>query len=660
MPNLANSAVSLVIPTYRRPEALRQALHAVAEQDLAERLQVLVVDDGAPSPAASVTEAEWPFELRYLAEAHAGATRARNRGADAARGALLIFMDDDILLDPGALDRLVETARREGPGTIVLGRLIDLPPDAPRQDPSRRDVQVSVGADENRLDALAGVDCMTGLLAVWREDFSALGGFQDPTGGWPNWDDVDFGHRARQVGLRILRDNAAMAEHRDRSAGDLDHAARRWHAASQAAAWLFQRHPDLLDALPMYADKHPIDWRGDPGRLVLRKLLRRGSTARPVMRGLRRLQRLAPAGRVRRALERWLLGAWMARGLREGRAELSAVSRPTGSGQVPEAGRPRRSREPALMADALPPIGVVLVSWNTRDLLASAIRSVRAHAEAEGLSCRVYVIDNASTDGSADMVERDFPDALLLRNRENLGFGRANNQAFEMSGEAFLLLLNTDAEPEAGALTAMLDTFARHPRCGIVGARLVYPDGLFQASYARFPTLTEELLLLAGLAGLRYGPSHPSAPESESDLPRSVDWVGGACMMLSRDAIRAVGGFDPDFHMYAEETDLCLRVRRAGFEVRYSPDAVAVHHGGRSTQQRIDEQPLLLWRSRLHYFTKHHGDWEARMLALSIRAAYALRRVAWMLRSRLASGPDRERWQGRAASARRVVRELGG
>jgi GT2 family glycosyltransferase len=308
-----------------------------------------------------------------------------------------------------------------------------------------------------------------------------------------------------------------------------------------------------------------------------------------------------------------------------------------------------------LSAETRPKVAVVIVSWNTRELLARAIQSVALDVQPPH---RIYVVDNASTDGSPDWVAAAHPEVVLIRNGRNLGFGQANNLAFAASVEPYVLLLNSDAELCDGALATMLETLRQHPGTGVVGARLCNPDGSFQGSFANFPSLMQELLLLSGLARRLMGRSFPSQPESRSQRAQVVDWVGGACMLVSREAIDAIGGFDPDFHMYSEETDFCRRLKSAGFATRYCPSAVALHHGGRSTIQRLAEQPLLLWRSRLIYFQKHHPAWQNLTLKAAIHLAYALRAAYWRLRASLAGPAASQDWLTRAEGARRVLKEL--
>lgn len=300
-----------------------------------------------------------------------------------------------------------------------------------------------------------------------------------------------------------------------------------------------------------------------------------------------------------------------------------------------------------------PLVSVVLVSWNTRDLLAAAVASVPPAAA--GAPTEIVVVDNASTDGSPEWVADHHPEVTLIRNTANEGFGRANNRGFAASTAPYILLLNSDAALRPGALEVLVESLAAHPEAGAVGARLVFPDGRFQASYADFPTLRSEALALAGLAARIHGPRYPSREEADSREAREVDWVGGACVLLRRTALDAAGGFDPDYHMYSEELDLCRRVWRAGWTVRYCPAAVAAHHGGQSTRQRPADQPLWLWTSRVRYFRKHHARWEAAALGWMIRAAYVGRGLWWTARSLASRGSAREIWRRRASSAWRVT-----
>lgn len=294
-------------------------------------------------------------------------------------------------------------------------------------------------------------------------------------------------------------------------------------------------------------------------------------------------------------------------------------------------------------------LSTILVNWNTRDLLAAAIASVPPVVA--GMPVEIIVVDNASTDGSPEMLAARFPGTRLIRNTENVGFGRANNQGFALARGSYVLLLNSDAVLEPGALELMVADLAAHPAAGATGARLRYPDGRPQASFGAFPSLASYALELGGMARSQPGDAALRPEESGHDVPGSVDWVVGACLLLRRAALDDMGGFDPGYYMYAEEMDLCQRLWKTGWAVRYCPEAVAVHHGGQSTRQRAIEQPRMLWESRMRFFRSHRPRWQAHCLAGLIRAAYLARGVVWSARARVSDDGAIDSWHDRARSA---------
>lgn len=319
--------VSVIIPTYRRPDALAVALAALAKQTYPPaRFEVIAVDDGSGDQVPSPDGTGLPFAFAYLRQPHRGATAARNIGAAQSHGAVLVFMDDDIEPAPDALCALVEELACHS-HVIALATLSTCPPhpgETPAPGTAVDDAAVPVPFAE----------CRTGLLGARREDFTSLGGFKDPTGGWPNWDDVDFGYRAHLAGYQIMRCTRARAVHHD-AAATLAGASDRWYRAAHAAARLLQRHPELLAYLPMIHDKTPIAWRADPPRLIVRKLARHVTSSWLALGTLEGaatlLARWRPHGSTRRALERWVVGGYLCRGYRQGLYELgAAVSRRSG------------------------------------------------------------------------------------------------------------------------------------------------------------------------------------------------------------------------------------------------------------------------------------------------------------------------------------------
>jgi GT2 family glycosyltransferase len=263
------------------------------------------------------------------------------------------------------------------------------------------------------------------------------------------------------------------------------------------------------------------------------------------------------------------------------------------------------------------------------------------------------VVDNGSSDGSQEMVGCDYPEAHLIANAANRGFGAANNQAISSSGAPLILLLNSDAVLEPGALRAMLDVMRAHPECGAVVPRLAYPDGRYQASFTSFPSLAQDALLLAGLGRRLKGAEFPGAPARQATADREVDWASGACLMLRRDALRDGVAFDEAYRLYVEETDLCRRLWDNGWTVRFCHGGRAVHRVGASSALRPDEQPTLLWESRARYYAKHLPAWQGVVLSAMVRCAYGARFVAWRLRG--LGGRDAEAWRRKARSAGAVA-----
>lgn len=319
--------VSLIIPTYKRKDSILRALESVCRQTVAaDQFEVVVVDDGSTYDAQEVIDRSFPFQFQYLRKQNEGATIARNYGVRRSQGDVLVFMDDDVTMSPQTLAALANACLREDK-IVALGTLVSRSPEAPglfTQD-ALEIANEGVVVDGRATDQFVHFShCNTQLLAVKREDFFSLGMLQDPTGGWPNWDDVDFGYRAHLAGFRLLQVAQAVGEHWDYSLADLGAACRRWQKAGQSAVRLFQVHPGLQPHIPMFYDKVPVNWQQDGPRLVARKIIRGLSAIPPVVWGMEKTTRLLEAKfptrsqKLRHALYRWIQGAYMYRGYYEG------------------------------------------------------------------------------------------------------------------------------------------------------------------------------------------------------------------------------------------------------------------------------------------------------------------------------------------------------
>jgi GT2 family glycosyltransferase len=270
-----------------------------------------------------------------------------------------------------------------------------------------------------------------------------------------------------------------------------------------------------------------------------------------------------------------------------------------------------------------PNMSIIIVSFNTREVLRGCLSSLQQQQDVGAM--QVIVVDNASRDGSADMVARDFPHCHLVRSEVNLGFAAANNLAFALAGAPYLVLLNPDALLQPGALKKSIAHMESTPRAGLAGGLLQDSDGQLQPSGRLFPSLLNELLMLSGLAA-RYPASRFFGRFDRTWAnPRQaapVDWVPGAFSIIRRSALDISGGFDERFFLYYEEVDLCRRIAQAGYEVWYWPDVVIEHIGGASSKTLVDMafsgsgSQLTLWRLRsgLLYYRKHHGPLAAWMV----------------------------------------------
>jgi N-acetylglucosaminyl-diphospho-decaprenol L-rhamnosyltransferase len=265
-------------------------------------------------------------------------------------------------------------------------------------------------------------------------------------------------------------------------------------------------------------------------------------------------------------------------------------------------------------------LGIIIVSWNVRDLLAACLESVVGH---HALSTEIIVVDNDSSDGSVDMVQDRFPQVKLITRDKNLGFAGGNNvgmRYWELDNPIpnthyprYVLLLNPDTVTRGDALETLVGFMDATADAGVCGARLVYGDGSFQHSAFSFPGLWQIILDAPGV--------HPRLLDSRlngrysrrlyaSDHPFEVDHPLGASMLVRAEVICQVGLMDEGFHMYGEEIDWAWRIKEAGWKIFCVPQAEIVHHGGQSTQQVRPEMTVALWTSRLRLYRKHYPAWK--------------------------------------------------
>lgn len=286
-----------------------------------------------------------------------------------------------------------------------------------------------------------------------------------------------------------------------------------------------------------------------------------------------------------------------------------------------------------------PDLSIILLNWNTKDLLLQCLRTL---PEAVGdVRTEIIVADNASSDGSLEAVASEFPQARRIQNGGNLGFAAGNNRALNQAAGRYALLLNTDTLPRRDAIRKLVAFSDAHPRAGIVGGLLFNPDGSFQASYADFPSLHGETLLLLGLARRLLRPQFPNYGQEDSRAPRTCNWVQGACLLIRRTALSDIGPLDEGYFMYTEETDWCARCWKAGWEVWFTPDAEIVHIGGQSAARQPAAKRRQLYRSKARFFRQHRGAAASILFSAIVQATSGLKLLYWTLMTGLRRGERR-------------------
>ncbi len=258
-----------------------------------------------------------------------------------------------------------------------------------------------------------------------------------------------------------------------------------------------------------------------------------------------------------------------------------------------------------------PVLSIVIVSWNVREDLRECLRSLLKDegSRLESGEIEIIVVDNASTDGTAEMVEHEFPQVKLLVNPQNLGYTKANNIGIKHSCGKYILLLNPDTIVHQGALQALIDCAESHPEAGIIGAKLLNSDGSVQRSARSFPDIGAGLFRNTFLG--RLFPNNPFVrryllADFGYDEVREVDWVSGAAMLVRRDLIERIGGLDERFWAYCEDVDLCWRAWQAGYKVLFCPNAVITHKVGRSSDQRLVPSLIQHHKSMWLFYLKNY------------------------------------------------------
>lgn len=293
-------------------------------------------------------------------------------------------------------------------------------------------------------------------------------------------------------------------------------------------------------------------------------------------------------------------------------------------------------------------VSVVVVSFNARPYLLRCLSSLAAHVT---LPLQIVVVDNASEDGSAEAVRAAHPAAQVVENGANLGFAAACNRGLREARAPYCLLLNSDAEVCAGAVEGLAALLDARADVGIVGPRTVGHDGGPQLSFGPDLTPVSEWRQRRLVRALRERrPEAIREVEALCGHEQEPAWVSGACLLARKSALEAVGGLDERFFLYEEDVDLCLRVKKAGWRILYTPSAVVMHHLGRSMEKIPALARLEYDRSHLRFYAKHRGPGARALLRLYLAGSSAF---GWM--AALGPGPERRARRQEHAGALRVA-----
>jgi GT2 family glycosyltransferase len=278
-------------------------------------------------------------------------------------------------------------------------------------------------------------------------------------------------------------------------------------------------------------------------------------------------------------------------------------------------------------------VAVIIVSYNTRDLLLECVASVLAVTG--GVEFELVVIDNGSEDGSYEELRKRYPAVTAVSNKENLGFGAACNQGIKATTAPFVLLLNSDARITPEALAALHECMRGNQRCGAAGCKLVTPHGARLNNTRNFLTPFNQAVEMLGVRLPSRGLSRTYRPEvGGGHIDCKVDWIEGSCLMIRREALDEVGLLDEQFFMYSEDEDLCLRLRNRGWVICYTEAGTSVHHGGASSQRNKEQMLFHFYRSQMLFLRKHRGHSSISQYMAAMRSVLRLKCLSSRLLAR--------------------------
>lgn len=279
-------------------------------------------------------------------------------------------------------------------------------------------------------------------------------------------------------------------------------------------------------------------------------------------------------------------------------------------------------------------VSIIVVNWNTRDILRDCLKSV--FDQTQDITFEVIVIDNASSDDSVQMIKSEFPQVILIENSENRGFAVANNQGIEIAKGQYVLLLNSDTIVLDGSIQKTLTFADLHPNTAVVGCRVLNPDKSLQPTCFMYPSLLN--LFLASTYLYKIFPRNRFLGREQMtwwarDDIREVEVITGCFMLVRKEAIAQVGMMDESFFMYAEETDWCYRFKNAGWKLLFTPDAQIIHLGGQSSKKAKGAMDLQLRAGILQFVLKHKDLFQYRVSCILISLFFIMRLPYWLFKT---------------------------
>lgn len=257
-------------------------------------------------------------------------------------------------------------------------------------------------------------------------------------------------------------------------------------------------------------------------------------------------------------------------------------------------------------------LSIVILSYNTRNILLDCLKSIIRNVKK--LNYELIVVDNASSDNSANSVEKDFPQVKLIRSPKNLGFAAGNNLGVKKTKGKYLLFLNSDTLLKEGSLEGLVNYMEKHPEVGAIGPKLLNEDGTSQGSAGAFPSLKVVLLMLFKE---HFGGSK-LVRTSYSDICE-VDWLMGSALLIRKDVFLQVGGFDENIFMYYDEVELCYRIRKANFSIIFNPNFEIIHLWQRSSTSGRSGPILGNYKGLLYFYRKHKSYLELLILKIMLK-----------------------------------------